>query len=143
MAEVTKNRELEHVVVSGISPDYYRPYSTHFDQRRVNGDLGVDVNWVGAETYSAQGSIGIADYWPIFLNDVGTISGFIEPGAHAIRSLQVYQSGSVLLEVLPSKMSNRTQTVASAAVTSSGDCSLYVVLEGRSPSLYDINLTCN
>tara|TARA_R100000008_G_C3564313_1_gene158196 strand:- start:200 stop:631 length:432 start_codon:yes stop_codon:yes gene_type:complete len=143
MAEVTKNRELEHVVISGISPNQYRPYSTHFDQRRVNGDLGVDVNWVGAETYSAQGSLGIADYWPIFLNAVGTISGFIEAGAHAIRSMQVYQSGTVLLEVNSCKSSNRTQMVNSAAVTSSGDCQLYVVLEGRSPSLYDINLTCN
>ena len=140
MSQFTKNLELDVVLASGVSTSTQRSDSTHFDQRRVNSGSGVVVDTSTSREYTADGYLGLADYYPITLNATGILQVNIRDVNSVGTVLILNASGTSVLTASPSKFSSRDNATTTTTVNSSGQHYMYIQLKGRSGCEYRVGV---
>lgn len=141
MSQFTKDSELDSTLASGLQSSAFRTGSTHFDQRRTLDASGVVVNTAQARTYVADGSYGIADYYPLTFNATGILQVNIRDINSCGDVIILNAAGTEVMTASPSKFSSRDNSVTRTTINASGTHYAYIQLLGRSGSEYKVGIS--
>jgi len=130
MAESTFNREL------GAAPAGI----TRFGQIRTSNGNNVTVS--SYRSFSAEGSLGLADVYELTYGTTGTATITLTAENFAVKKVEVYKADGTLAGTAEApKLSRRSDSSFTYSVTSGDTASLYVFRTGRSETEYRVTVT--